>query len=79
MFKDLLDEMVQSVHACGEDIEILENFTYLGSVGHSDGVSSQEVIRRFGLSHVVMDSSTRVFRVVSTCADGRRFRSPSRW
>ncbi|KAG0698918.1 hypothetical protein GWK47_025924 [Chionoecetes opilio] len=26
VFGDLLDEAVQSVHACGEDIEILENF-----------------------------------------------------
>ncbi|KAG0695116.1 hypothetical protein GWK47_027046 [Chionoecetes opilio] len=31
VFGDLLDEAVQSVHACGEDIEILESFTYLGS------------------------------------------------
>ncbi|KAG0717912.1 putative RNA-directed DNA polymerase from transposon BS [Chionoecetes opilio] len=29
VFGDLLDEAVQSVHACGEDIEILERFTYL--------------------------------------------------
>ncbi|KAG0715742.1 Cyclin-dependent kinase 8 [Chionoecetes opilio] len=31
MFGGLLDETVQSVHACSEDIEILESFTYLGS------------------------------------------------
>ena len=32
VFGGLLDETVQSVHECGEDIEILKNFTYLGSV-----------------------------------------------
>ncbi|KAG0706018.1 Zinc finger CCCH domain-containing protein 14 [Chionoecetes opilio] len=36
VFGDLLDEAVQSVHACGEDIEILESFTYLGSAVHND-------------------------------------------
>ena len=33
-FGDLL-EPVQSVHACGEDIEVTESFTYLGSVVHN--------------------------------------------
>ena len=27
VFGGVLDETVQSVHACGEDIEILKNFT----------------------------------------------------
>ena len=27
-----MDETVQSVHACGEDIDILKSFTYLDSV-----------------------------------------------
>ena len=56
MFRGLLDETVQSVHACGEDIEISETFTYLGSVVHNDGESSQEVVKRIGLAHGVMDS-----------------------
>ncbi|KAG0729698.1 Retrovirus-related Pol polyprotein from type-1 retrotransposable element R2 [Chionoecetes opilio] len=56
VFGDLLDEAVQSVHACGEDIEILESFTYLGSSVHNDGGSRQEVLRRIGLAHGVMDS-----------------------
>ncbi|KAG0729750.1 hypothetical protein GWK47_029716 [Chionoecetes opilio] len=30
VFGVLLDETVQSVHACGEDIQTLESFTYLG-------------------------------------------------
>ncbi|KAG0727434.1 LINE-1 reverse transcriptase [Chionoecetes opilio] len=56
VFGDLLDEAVQSVHACGEDIEILESFTYLGSAVHNDGGSRQEVLRRIGIAHGVMDS-----------------------
>ena len=48
MFGGLLDETVLSVYACGEDIEILENFTYLGSVVHNDG-SNQEVVWWIGL------------------------------
>ncbi|KAG0728745.1 Retrovirus-related Pol polyprotein from type-1 retrotransposable element R2 [Chionoecetes opilio] len=51
VFGDLLDEAVQSVHACGEDIEILESFTYLGSAVHNDGGSRQEVLRRIGIAH----------------------------
>lgn len=31
VFGGLLDESVQSVHACGEDIDVFENFTYLGT------------------------------------------------
>ena len=47
VFGGVLDETVpiQSVHVCGEDIEILKSFTYLGSVVHNDGGSSQEVTR----------------------------------
>ena len=56
VFGGLLDETVRSVHACGEDIEILDSFTYLGSVVHNNGGSRQEVLRRIGLAHGVMDS-----------------------
>ncbi|KAG0712555.1 hypothetical protein GWK47_018223 [Chionoecetes opilio] len=56
VFGELLDEAVQSVHACGEDIEILESFTYLGSAVHNDGGSRQEVLRQIGIAHGAMDS-----------------------
>ncbi|KAG0722631.1 Retrovirus-related Pol polyprotein from type-1 retrotransposable element R2 [Chionoecetes opilio] len=56
VFGGLLDETVQSVHASGEDIEILESFTYLGSAVHNDGGSRQEVLLRIGIAHGVMDS-----------------------
>ncbi|KAG0724998.1 Polycomb protein suz12-A [Chionoecetes opilio] len=56
VFVGLLDETVQSVHACGEDIEILESFTYLGSTVHNDGGSRQEVLGQIGIAHGIMDS-----------------------
>ena len=56
VFGGLLDETVRSVHACGEDIDILDSFTYLGSVVHNNGGSRHEVMRRIGLAHGVMDS-----------------------
>ncbi|KAG0697185.1 Tetratricopeptide repeat protein 17 [Chionoecetes opilio] len=59
VFGGLLDETVQSVHACGEDIEILDSFTYLGSAVHNDGGSRQEALRRIGIAHGVMDSLSR--------------------
>ncbi|KAG0730377.1 Alpha-ketoglutarate-dependent dioxygenase alkB 7, mitochondrial [Chionoecetes opilio] len=55
VFGGLLYETVQSVHTCSEDIEILESFTYLGSAVHNDGGSRQEVLRRIGIAHGVMD------------------------
>ncbi len=54
-FGGLLGDTVQSVHACGEDIEVLESFTYFGSVVHKNGGSGQEVTRRIGLAHGVMN------------------------
>ena len=69
VFGDVLDETVQSVHVCGEDIKILKNFTYLGSVVQNDGGSSQEVTRWIGLAHHgVMDSlNTSIWRCRYLC------------
>lgn len=55
-FGDLLDNAVESVHACGENIEVLESFTYLGSVVHKNAGSGHDVIRRIGLAYGIMDS-----------------------
>ena len=71
MFGGVLDEPGESVHAGGEDIEIVKNFTYLGSVVQNDVGSSQEVTRQIGLAH-------GVFGVVDTCADVPRFGPSSR-
>ena len=37
-FGGLLGEPVQSVRACGEDTDVTESFTYLGSVVHNSGL-----------------------------------------
>lgn len=59
---------VNHVEACGEDIEVLENFTYSGRlVQHREG-SHREVFRRAGLNKTF---------VVNIGADGRRSGSPS--
>ena len=70
VFGGLLGEMVQSIHACGEDIDILDSFTYLGNVDHNNGESRQEVLQWIALAHGVMDS-------LSTYADEQRFKSLS--
>lgn len=38
-----MDETIQSVHECSEDIEVMESFTCLGSVMHSSSESCQGV------------------------------------
>ena len=36
VFGGLVGETIQSIHACGEDIDILDNFKYLDSVVHNN-------------------------------------------
>ena len=63
VFRSLLGETVQSIHACGEDIDIFDSFKYLGSVVHNNGVSLQKVLRRICLANGVVDSiSTSIWR-----------------
>ena len=50
VFGGLLSETVQSIHVCGENIDILDSFKYLSS-----GWSHQKVLRQIGLAHGVMD------------------------
>ena len=40
---------------CGDDIGILDSFTYLNSVVHINGGSRQEVLRQISLAHGIMD------------------------
>ena len=56
VFGGLLSETIQSIHACDEDIDILDCFTYLGSMVHNNSASCQEVLQRIDLAHGVMDS-----------------------
>ena len=73
VFGGLLNETVQSIHACGEDIDILDSFTCLGNMVHNNGGSRQEVLRWIGLALVslaygVMDSlSMSIWRCQYLC------------
>ncbi len=42
-FGGLLDDTVQSVHACGEDIKVFESFTCCGSLMPNSGRSDEEI------------------------------------
>ncbi len=51
-----------------EDIDILEDFTYLGNVVQNSGGSGHEVFRRIGLAHAVMNSlDTSIWRCHYLC------------
>lgn len=45
-----------SVHACGEDIQILENVAHLGGAVQNNGLSRQEGWRQTGLARGIMDA-----------------------
>ena len=47
-FSDILDAAVLSVPVCGEDFEVTERFTYLGSDIHVSAGCKSEVNRRLG-------------------------------
>lgn len=54
VFGDLLNGEVQSVHVCGEVIEILDNFTDLSNAVHSGGRLSYEALRQIGRSQYLV-------------------------
>lgn len=51
-----MDDIFQSVHECGEDIEATKKSHTLVSVVYINGRSCQEVPRRGGLAHGIMGS-----------------------
>ena len=55
-FNDILDAAVLSVPVCGEDVEVVERLTFLGSDIHVSAGCEPEVNRRLGRSWRVMDS-----------------------
>ena len=55
-FNDILDATVLSVPVCGEDVEVMERFTYLGSDIHVSVGCESDVSRRLGRAWGVMDS-----------------------
>ena len=55
-FNDILDAVLLSVPVCGEDVEVTERFTYLGSDIHVSAGCESEVSRRLGWAWGAMDS-----------------------
>ena len=55
-FNDILDAAFFSVAACGEDVEVAERFTYLGSDIHISAGCEPEVNGRLCQAWGVMDS-----------------------
>ncbi len=55
-FSDILDAAILSVPVCGEDVEVVERFTFLGSDIHVSAGCESEVNRRLGQAWGVMDS-----------------------
>ena len=55
-FNDILDAAILSVPVCGEDVEVTERFTYLGSDIHVSAGCELEVNRLLGQAWRVMDS-----------------------
>ena len=55
-FGSILDAAMKSCRVEGEKVEIVEKFTYLGSVVHSSTSCEAEVARRLGLAYGAMNS-----------------------
>ena len=54
-FNDILDAAMMPVPVCGEDVELRERFTFLGSDIHVSAGCEPEVNRRLGQAWRVMD------------------------
>ena len=55
-FGSILDAAMKSCQVVGEKVEIVEKFTYLGSVVHGSTSCEAEVARRLGLAYGAMNS-----------------------
>ena len=55
-FNDILDAAILSVPVCGEDVEVVKRFTYLGSDIHVSAGCDSEVNGSLGQACGVMDS-----------------------
>ena len=69
-FNDILDAATLSVPVCGEDVEVMERFTFLGSDIHISAGCEPEVNRRLGRAWGVMDSLDHGVCASDTCAGG---------
>ena len=78
-FNDILDAVFLSVSVCGEAIEVVERFTYLGSDIHVSAGCESEVNRRLGRAWGVMDSLGNGCGTAVTCGGGRKSESLGPW
>ena len=69
-FTDILDAAILSVPVCGEDVEVTERFTYLGSDIHVSAGCEPEVNKCLGRAWGVMDSLDHGVWCCRTCAGG---------
>ena len=75
----MLDAAILSVPVCGEDVEVTERFTYLGSDIHVSAGCEPEVNRHLGQACGVMDSlDHEVWRCRYLCGK-RKSESSSPW
>ena len=76
---DIIHAAILSIPVCGEDVEVTERFTYLGSDIHVSAGCEPEVNRRLGRPgeswiHWIMGCGA-----ASTCAGGRKSESSGPW
>ena len=69
-FSDILDAAILSVPVCGEDVEVTERFTYLGSDIHVSAGCEPEVSRRLGRAWESLIHWIMVCGAANTCAGG---------
>ena len=77
-FNGILDAAILSVPVCGEDVEVMERFTYLGSDIHVSAGCEPKVNRRLGRASGVMDSWIHLIMgcgAAGTCVGGRKSES----
>ena len=74
-----MDAAVLSVPVYGEDVEVTERFTYLGSDIHVSDGCEPEVSRRLGRAWGVMDSLVTGCGAAGTRAGGRKSESSGPW
>ena len=55
-FNDILDAAILSIPVCGEEVEVTERYTYLGSDIHVSAGCEPEVNKCLGRAWGVMDS-----------------------
>ena len=78
-FNDILDAAILSVPVCGEDVEVTERFTYLGSDIHVSAGCEPEANRRLGRAWGVKDSLDYGVSRSGTFAAGRKSESSGPW